>query len=155
MIAAYILPCCYNVCVCVCACRVFKMASSDDEMKDLLLVRRIRKLNWLSPRHLEINLNLHNHQVQTQISRAREGVCECVCMYSVCMCVCMYCVELWAIDSKRAPQDKLHCICKSSAHLMSALKLSQDGPASADEFLPAFIFLIIHSTPQHLHSNIK
>jgi len=51
------------------------MASSEDELKDLLLVRRIRKLNWLGPTHLEINLNLHNHEVQTQISRGREGGC--------------------------------------------------------------------------------
>ena len=62
----------FMVCLCV---RVFKMASSDDEMKDLLLVRRIGKLNWLGPTHLEINLDLQNPEVQVQISRGREGGC--------------------------------------------------------------------------------
>lgn len=68
---------------------------------------------------------------------------------------CKLVAELWAMDSKKAPQDKLHCISKCSTYLMSALRHSQDSPASADDFLPVLIFLLIHSSPQHLHSNIK
>ena len=37
----------------------------------------------------------------------------------------------------------------------AALKISRDGPASADEFVPSLIFLIIYTSPQSLHSNIK
>lgn len=59
------------------------------------------------------------------------------------------------MDAKKAPQDKLNCISKCSTFLMSALRHSQSGPVSADEFLPLLIFLLIHSSPQHLHSNIK
>lgn len=114
---------------------VFSIPSSDDEMKDLLLLRRIRMLSWLEPVHLDLALNLQNVEVQGMVSKGRE--------------------ELWSMDSKKAPQDKLHCISKCSTHLMSALRLSQESPASADDFLPALIFLLIHSSPQHLHSNIK
>ena len=64
-------------------------------------------------------------------------------------------IELWSMDSKKAPQDKLSCVSKCCTHLLSALRVSQDGPASADEFLPSFIFMIIYTSPQHVHSNIK
>ncbi len=64
-------------------------------------------------------------------------------------------LELWAMDDKKAPQDKLNCISKCCMTLLSALRLSQEGPASADEFLPSLIFMIIYTSPQHFHSNIK
>ena len=60
-------------------CSVFSAASSDDEVKDLLLVRRIRMLGWLLPQHLDITLNLHNPVVQTQISQGREGMATAMC----------------------------------------------------------------------------
>lgn len=132
---------------------VFSMASSDDEMKDLLLLRRIRMLSWLEPMHLDLPLNLESVEVQGLVSKGREGEWELLpwprfrAMYNN--------TELWAMDSKKAPQDKLHCISKCSTYLMSALRHSQESPASADDFLPVLIFLLIHSSPQHLHSNIK
>ena len=54
-------------------CSVFMLASCDDEMKDLLLLRRIRMLHWLEPHHLDIPLNLHNKQVQQMVSSGRDG----------------------------------------------------------------------------------
>lgn len=42
-----------------------------------------------------------------------------------------------------------------SPSLPAALHISQDGPASADEFLPSIIFMIIYTSPQHLHSDVK
>ena len=59
------------------------------------------------------------------------------------------------MDGKKAPQDKLACVARCCTHLLGALKISQDGPASADEFLPSLIFMVIYTSPQHLHSNIK
>ena len=53
--------------------RVFSPESCDDEMKDLLLQRRIRMLHWLEPQHLDIALNLHNPEVQDMISTGRQG----------------------------------------------------------------------------------
>ena len=135
-------------------CSVFSIPSSDDEVRDLLLLRRIRMLGWLQPVHLDLPLNLQSPEVQGLVSKGREGEGrewsgggrEAHCQYTL---------ELWAMDSKKAPQDKLHCISKCSTYLMSALRHSQESPASADDFLPVLIFLVIHSSPPHLHSNIK
>lgn len=55
---------------------MFSIASSDDEVKDLLLLRRIRMLNWLQPMHLDLALNLENVEVQGLVSRGREGECK-------------------------------------------------------------------------------
>ena len=77
------------------------------------------------------------------------------------------------MDLKKAPQDKLLCISRCCQELLgrpsltsnivppsllslaAALKLSQEGPASADEFVPSLIFLLIYTSPQSLHSNIS
>ena len=53
--------------------RVFSPPSSDDEMKDLLLQRRFRMLNWLEPKHLDVPLNLANPSVQEQILKGQQG----------------------------------------------------------------------------------
>lgn len=131
---------------------VFSIASSDDEMKDLLLLRRIRMLSWLEPVHLDLTLDLQNVEVQGMVSKGREGQSVTFALHTQFHIII---IELWAMDSKKAPQDKLHCISKCSTYLMSALRHSQEVPVSADEFLPVLIFLLIHSSPQHLHSNIK
>ncbi len=156
-------------------CSVFSIPSSDDEVKDLLLLRRIKMLRWLEPVHLDLPLNLQNPEVQGMVSKGREGeggrlrVMQLSIqqwfklvkaelnwhkLSSIWVLVGVY-TELWAMDSKKAPQDKLNCISKCSTYLMSALRHSQGSPASADDFLPVLIFLLIHSNPQHLHSNIK
>lgn len=45
--------------------------------------------------------------------------------------------------------------CFFSTFSSDALHLSQGKPASADEFVPSLIYLLIHTSPEHLHSNIK
>lgn len=57
-------------------------------------------------------------------------------------------------DSKRAPQDKLECIVRCSKHIFQALKVSQNAPASADEFLPALVYITLKANPPQLKSNI-
>ena len=47
------------------------------------------------------------------------------------------------MDGKRAPLDKLTCIVQCSKHIFEALKTTKDSPASADEFLPAFIYILL------------
>lgn len=54
-------------------CRVFSPPSSDDEMKDLLLQRRFRMLNWLEPKHLDVPLDLHRPEVQEEIIKGQQG----------------------------------------------------------------------------------
>jgi len=52
---------------------VYSPASCDDDMKDLLFQRRIRMLNWVEPKHLDIPLKLELPQVQELISQGRQG----------------------------------------------------------------------------------
>ena len=52
---------------------MFSIPSSDDEVKDLLLLRRIRMLSWLEPKHLALPLNLQSPNVQGMFAKGREG----------------------------------------------------------------------------------
>ena len=96
-------------------------------------------------------------QVQEHVSASRQCLCD--------------------MEDKKAPQDKLTCISRCCQELLgiyththththtciiiyhdnytAALKISQEGPASADEFVPSLIFMIIYTSPQSVHSNIN
>ncbi len=52
---------------------MYSPASCDDEMKDLLLQRRIRMLNWLEPQHLDIPLKLDHPGVQELVTKGQQG----------------------------------------------------------------------------------
>ncbi len=56
-----------------CDYRVFSPASCDDEIKDILLVRRINMLHWLEASHLDLALDMSSYEVQSIFGQAREG----------------------------------------------------------------------------------
>ena len=59
------------------------------------------------------------------------------------------------MNAKRAPVDKLQCVVRCSNHIFKMISLSQEAPASADDYLPAVIYMVLKANPPQLHSNIQ
>nr|XP_042913994.1 rab5 GDP/GTP exchange factor-like [Parasteatoda tepidariorum] len=62
-----------------------------------------------------------------------------------------YVIEM---DAKIAPQEKISCIVKCSKSIFSLINL-QGITASADEFLPTMVYIVLKANPPLLQSNIK
>lgn len=114
---------------------LFSPMDTDDEQKDLAIQNRIRKLRWVTADMLGADLEEGNLLVSQLIVKAQ--------------------TELIEMNAKKAPIDKLGCIVRSSKIIFQILQTSQDAPASADDFLPILIYLILKANPPQLHSNTQ
>ncbi|XP_062237871.1 rab5 GDP/GTP exchange factor-like [Platichthys flesus] len=115
---------------------VFCHDSCDDEQKDLALQRRIRSLNWVTPQMLSVPFPEKKTAVTSDpFLPAITAIIE--------------------MDAKRAPQDKLACVCKCSQHVFEALSNSSSEPANADDFLSGLIYVVLKANPPRLHSNMQ
>ncbi|XP_041456671.1 rab5 GDP/GTP exchange factor-like isoform X2 [Lytechinus variegatus] len=108
---------------------------TDDEQKDLAIQNRIRRLRWVMPSMLDAAINEDNTNVERLIEKAQE--------------------ELIDMNSKRAPIDKLSCIVRTSKLIFQMVHQSQGAPASADDYLPVLIYMVLKANPPQLHSNIQ
>ncbi|XP_046734225.1 rab5 GDP/GTP exchange factor isoform X2 [Diprion similis] len=114
---------------------LFCPPSTTDEEKDLAIQNRIRQLNWVSGKNLECRI----HETSSDV---RELVYTSI-------------TDLLNMDSVKAPQEKLACVVHCCRNIFVLLQQSVGGPASADEFLPALIFIVLKANPARLKSNIN
>ncbi|XP_008177100.2 rab5 GDP/GTP exchange factor isoform X2 [Chrysemys picta bellii] len=114
---------------------VFCPETTDDEKKDLVVQKRIRALHWVTPQMLCVPVNEEISEVSDMVVKAITDIIE--------------------MDSKRVPRDKLACITQCSKHIFNAIKITKNEPASADDFLPTLIYIVLKGNPPRLQSNIQ
>ncbi|XP_060941184.1 rab5 GDP/GTP exchange factor [Limanda limanda] len=114
---------------------VFCPETSDDEKNDLATQKRIRALHWVTIEMLCVSFDEEIPEVSDNVVNAITDIIE--------------------MDSKRVPRDKLLCITRCSKHIFSAIKITKNEPASADDFLPALIHIVLKANPPRLQSNIQ
>ncbi|CAG9859339.1 unnamed protein product [Phyllotreta striolata] len=113
---------------------LFCPPTTNDEEKDLTIQGRIRKLSWVNAHHLDCCISETSIEVRDLVYTAIN--------------------DLLGMDSMRAPQEKLACVVKCCRSVVEVLQHCQGGPVSADEFLPALIFVVLKANPARLKSNI-
>ena len=119
--------------------RCFKLLFSPnvtlDEDKDLELQNRIRNLNWISTEHLNASIDEFSQEVWDLLYQAINDLLE--------------------MDGQMAPQDKMASLVKCCKNIFEMLKLSNESPASADDFLPCLIYVCLKANPPRIQSNIN
>ncbi|XP_051540386.1 rab5 GDP/GTP exchange factor-like isoform X4 [Myxocyprinus asiaticus] len=114
---------------------VFCPETSDDEKKDLTTQHRIRALHWVTIQMLCVPVDEEITEVSDSVVKAITDIIE--------------------MDSKRVPRDKLACITSCSKHIFNAIMVTKNEPASADDFLPTLIYIVLKANPPRLQSNIQ
>jgi len=123
----YIMICLYK--------QLFSPASTTDEEKDLEIQSKIRSLNWVTASHLECPFRETDPQIRDLIYTAINHVLE--------------------VDGSKAPQDKLTCIVECAKTIFSILGKGGNEHASADDFLPSLIYILMKANPPRVTSNIN
>ncbi|XP_062843825.1 RAB guanine nucleotide exchange factor (GEF) 1, like isoform X1 [Trichomycterus rosablanca] len=113
----------------------FCPGSADDGVKDLAIQKRIRALHWVTIQMLCAPLKEEIPAVSDSLDKAITDVIE--------------------VDSRRVPREKLRYITRCSKHIFGAIKRSKKEAASADDFLPVLIYVVLKANPPRLQSNIQ
>uniref|UniRef100_G3P6J6 RAB guanine nucleotide exchange factor (GEF) 1, like n=1 Tax=Gasterosteus aculeatus aculeatus TaxID=481459 RepID=G3P6J6_GASAC len=114
---------------------VFCPETTDDEKKDLAIQKRIRALHWVTIEMLCVPVDEEIAEVSDSVVKAITDVIE--------------------MDSKCVPKEKLACITRCSKHIFNAIKITKKEAASADDFLPTLIYIVLKANPPRLQSNIQ
>ncbi|XP_060730919.1 RAB guanine nucleotide exchange factor (GEF) 1, like [Tachysurus vachellii] len=115
--------------------QAFCPESADDEAKDLTIQKRIRALHWVTVQMLGAPVKQEIPAVSDSLDKAITDIIE--------------------MDSKRVPRDKLAYVTRCSKDIFRAIKYSNKDAASADDFLPVLIYVVLRANPPRLQSNIQ
>ncbi|XP_055328277.1 rab5 GDP/GTP exchange factor-like [Paramacrobiotus metropolitanus] len=114
---------------------LFCPPTTDDEEKDLAMQSRVRKLNWVTASRLGAVVDEMNSEVGEAMDSAIADILE--------------------VDTRKTVDAKLNSVVSCCRHIAAMLQKSGNGPPSADQFLPAVIFVILRAKPPRMQSNIK
>jgi len=123
----YIMVCCYK--------QLFCPFSTTDEDKDLEIQEKIRKLNWVTPSHLDCPFKETSSEIRDLIYQAINDILQ--------------------VDGFKAPQDKLKSVVSCAKKIFSVIQAGEKNVASADDFLPSLIFILLRANPPRIQSNIN
>ncbi|KAI6177659.1 hypothetical protein M3Y97_00932100 [Aphelenchoides bicaudatus] len=121
--------------ICVRAHGILFCTRSDEEILDISLQDRIRTLHWITQGFLETVLDFDSGTVDDLLNDAMAEISE--------------------MNSHKKIREKFDCLMKCSTKIFDALRESTNAPASADEFLPALIYIILKSNPTLMQSNMS
>lgn len=63
--------------------------------------------------------------------------------------------ELWSLSAYKTAHDKVQCIHRCCAHIITLLSTSDNTIPSADDLLPVLIFVVIKANPTSILSTIQ
>ncbi|VDP05629.1 unnamed protein product [Soboliphyme baturini] len=110
-------------------------SSTDEEGSDLSMHDRIRTLQWVAGGFLDPGLDLDKPSVRELFDKTVSEIID--------------------MNSCRSPGSKLQCLVTCCKLIFEAFEESHGVPASADEFLPALIYVLLKSNPPLIQSNIN
>jgi len=123
----YIMICCWKP--------LFCPFTTTDEEEDLEIQAKIRSLNWVTAGHLDCPFKETKPEVRDVIYAAINDILE--------------------LDGSRCPQDKLASVVACSKAVFAVLQAGGTEQASADDFLPALIYILLKANPPRIWSNIN
>ena len=133
-----------------------KSISRNFSILDLELQNRIRSFNWISTEHLNCAIDEFSQEVRDLLYQAINGKKNQILdFFREITNFLFFSSDLLEIDGKMAPQDKLTCLVKCSKNIFEILKLSNESPASADDFLPCLIYICLKANPPRIQSNLN
>ena len=63
--------------------------------------------------------------------------------------------DILELDGSKAPQDKLASVVRCSKKIFTVLQAGDCSVASADDFLPSLIYILLKANPPRIISNIN
>lgn len=109
-------------------------ALEEDENQDLELQKAIRQFHWIGPAMLGARIDRSLSTVNDLIDQAVNYILQ--------------------TNSELLPREKLRRLSSACDCIMKSLQASIGKPPGADDFMPALIFLLLHTNPPLFKSNL-